>query len=299
MPNLKDIKRRITSVQKTQQITSAMRMVAAAKLRRATEAIEAARPYAERMRNTLAEVAGALSDAAHPLLAARDEIKSLTLVVITSDRGLAGGFNSNVLKQAEALIAEREEGLEKLSIMPLGRKATEYFRRRRPTQIIDPQEHGGWISYEQAASVARGLAHSYVEGDVDEVVLVFSELVSTMNQTPTDQRLIPLVAAGDTDDTKGGDGADDPGSGSEPFNIEPSPEHVLGLLAPMAIEVEIFRALLENQAGEHAARMTAMEAATRNTEELIEKLTLDYNRARQAAITSELVEIVTGAQALE
>jgi F-type H+-transporting ATPase subunit gamma len=289
VPNLKDIKRRIVSVQKTQQITSAMRMVAAAKLRRATEAIEAARPYAERMRRTLGEVAAAQTDNSHPLLASRDEVRSLALVVVTSDRGLAGGFNSNVLKQAEAVLSEREPGLEKLSLITVGRKAGEYFARRRPGQITDSQETGAWISYEQAASIARGLARRFVAGEVDEVVLVFSELVSTMTQTPTAQRLIPLAASG-------GDGGS---SESEPYDIEPSAEHVLGLLAPMAIEVEVYRALLENQAGEHAARMTAMEAATRNTEELIEKLTLDFNRARQAAITSELVEIVTGAQALD
>jgi F-type H+-transporting ATPase subunit gamma len=289
VPNLKDIKRRIVGVQKTQQITSAMRMVAAAKLRRATEAIAAARPYAERMRRTLAEVAAAQTDAAHPLLAARTEVRSLALVVITSDRGLAGAFNSNVLKRAEAILKVREPSLEKVGITALGRKASEYFKRRRPSQIVDVHEHGGWVSYEHAASIARELARQYIEGEFDEVVLVFSELVSTMTQTPISQRLVPLTASGDETGNPEG----------QPYNIEPSAEHVLGLLAPMAIEVEVFRALLENQAGEHAARMTAMESATRNTEDIIEKLSLDYNRARQAAITSELVEIVTGAQALE
>jgi F-type H+-transporting ATPase subunit gamma len=136
------------------------------------------------------------------------------------------------------------------------------------------------------------LAQQYVDGEVDEVVLVFSELVSTMTQTPCTRRLMPLAASA-------GDGSDAVNDDAPPYDIEPSAEHVLGLLAPMAIEVEVFRALLENQAGEHAARMTAMESATRNTEEIIEKLSLEYNRARQAAITSELVEIVTGAQALE
>jgi F-type H+-transporting ATPase subunit gamma len=295
VPDLKDIKRRIVTVQKTQQITSAMRMVAASKLRRATEAIEAARPYADRMRQTLAEVAAAQTDAAHPLLEARDQVRSLALVVITSDRGLAGGFNSNVLKRAEAVLAERESDLEKISLITLGRKATEYFRRRRPSDIVASHELPGWVTYEQAAGIARDLAERYVGGEVDEVVLVFSELVSTMTQTPIAACLMPLSA--------GAQVARDPkeSSGPEklPHTIEPSPEHVLALLAPMAIEVEVFRALLENQAGEHAARMTAMESATRNTEELIEQLTLDFNRARQAAITSELVEIVTGAQALE
>ena len=306
MPNLKDIKRRIVSVQKTQQITSAMRMVAAAKLRRATEAIEAARPYAERMRSTLAEVAAAQTDSAHPLLEARAEIKSLALVVITSDRGLAGAFNSNVLKLASAFLAKREPGLEKISLITVGRKAGEYFKRRRPDQLTDSEEIGGWVTYEQAASIARGLGQRYIDGEIDEVVLVFSELISTMTQTPIHQRLMPLAASdgdagesGESDRGHSDRASSDEGNSDAPYNIEPSAEHVLGLLAPMAIEVEVFRAMLENQAGEHAARMTAMEAATRNTEDLIEKLTLDFNRARQAAITSELVEIVTGAQALE
>ena len=288
MPNLKDIKRRIVTTKKMQQITSAMRMVAAAKLRRATEAIEAARPYADRMRQTLGEVAGAQTDAAHPLLEARDSVKSMALVVITSDRGLAGGFNSNVLKRAEALLDERESGLDEVSLTTVGRKATEYFKRRRARQISDSHELPSWVTYEQAAGIARDLARRYTDGEVDEVVLVFSELVSTMTQTPIVSRLIPLAASSEAGDSE-----------KQPYSIEPSPEHVLGLLVPMAIEVEVFRALLENQAGEHAARMTAMESATRNTEELIEKLTLEFNRARQAAITSELVEIVTGAQALE
>lgn len=295
MPNLKDIKRRIVTVQKTQQITSAMRMVAASKLRRATEAIEAARPYAERMRQTLAEVAAAQTDAAHPLLEARDQVRSLALVVITSDRGLAGGFNSNVLKRAEAFLAEREPDLDKISLITLGRKATEYFRRRRPSDIVASHELPGWTTYETAAGIARDLSERYATGEVDEVVLVFSELVSTMTQTPIAACLMPLSAGAQN----ASDSKDSTGSEKLAHTIEPSPEHVLALLAPMAIEVEVFRALLENQAGEHAARMTAMESATRNTEELIEQLTLDFNRARQAAITSELVEIVTGAQALE
>ena len=298
MPNLKDIKRRIVTTQKTQKITSAMRMVAAAKLRRATEAIEAARPYADRMRKTLREVAAAQTEASHPLLGARDQVRSLALVVITSDRGLAGAFNSNVLKRAEAVLAERESGLDKVSLTTVGRKATEYFTRRRASQIADSHELPGWVTYEEAAGIARALAESYVGGDVDEVVLVFSELVSTMTQTPIAARLLPLVAAAEaaSDASSSGNSGE---AEKAPYNLEPNAEHVFDLLAPMAIEVEVFRALLENQAGEHAARMTAMEAATRNTEELIEKLTLDYNRARQAAITSELVEIVTGAQALE
>ncbi len=285
MPNLKDIKRRIGSVKKTQQITRAMRMVAGAKLRRAQDAISAARPYAERLRETLAEVARSNRDAEHPLLQARPQPRTAEVVVITSNRGLCGAFNSNVLKHAEALIAEREgQGIEVVTTTG-GRKANEYFRRRG-RRIADSWEHEGWVGYGRAVEVAASLSQRYTAGDVDEVLLVYSEFVSPMTQTPRNMRLLPVVATGEDADT------------ALPFEIEPNLGSLLAVLVPKAVEVTIYRALLENQAGEHAARMAAMESATRNTEELIDKLTLQYNRARQAAITKELMEIVSGAEAL-
>ncbi len=291
MPNLRDIKRRISSVEKTQQITSAMRMVAAAKLRRAQEAIEAARPYAERMRDTLAEVAASQTEGAHPLLEARADVKTVEFMVVTSDRGLAGAFNANVLKKAANLIAEREQSGVSIEITTIGRKATEYFRRQRSSQLVETEGLDGWVSYDDAVRVGRRIIHRYNAEEVDEVILVYSDFVSTLNQEPVAHTLLPLspppAEAKDEDEER------------SPHEIEPDPEKLLSLLAPTAVEVALFRALLENQAGEHAARMTAMENATRNTEELIERLTLDFNRARQAAITRELVEIVTGAQALE
>ncbi|MCZ6463892.1 MAG: ATP synthase F1 subunit gamma [Proteobacteria bacterium] len=290
MPTLKDIRRRIRSVEKTQQITSAMRMVAAAKLRRATQAIEAARPYAERMRSTLTEVVSAQTDAEHPLLEVRDPVRTLCLVVITSDRGLAGAFNGNVLKHAEAILAEREPQVEQVSLVLAGRKAADYFRRRRAPQIHERYETGGWVSHDRAVEIARGLAARFESGEVDEVVLVVNEFVSTLAQRPTHTRLLPFTA--ESNEASVG------GEAPLPYTIEPSPERLLATLVPRAVEVAVFRALLENQAGEHAARMTAMESATRNTEELIERLTMDYNRARQAAITKELMEIVSGAEAL-
>jgi F-type H+-transporting ATPase subunit gamma len=290
--NLKDIKRRITSVQSTQKITSAMKMVAAAKLRRAQEAIENARPYATRMRSTLEEVSrGALEDS-HPLLEVHEERKSLEIVVVTSDRGLAGAFNTNVSKAADRVLKAREGEFDRVGLTLLGKKAADYFIRRRASQITYQSPIDGDVTYDQAADVARELARRYAAGDLDEVILVFSEFISTMTQEPVVTTLLPFTppaadeAADDTEESGG-------------YEIEPDPEALLAALVPKAVEIEVFRALLENQAGEHAARMTAMEAATKNTEELIEALTLKYNRARQAAITSELVEIVTGAQALE
>ncbi len=291
MANLKDIKRRITSVKSTQKITSAMKLVAAAKLRRAQQAIENARPYAVRMRSTLEEVSKGALEETHPLLVAHEERRVLELVVVTSDRGLAGAFNSAVLKRAEAILNERSGSFETVGLTLLGKKANDYYARRRAKQIRFNSPIDGDVSYEQAADVARELARRYVAGEVDEVILVYSEFVSTMTQTPTATQLLPF-------EPPASDGADTDAETS-PHEIEPDPEALLAALVPKAVEIEVFRALLENQAGEHAARMTAMEAATKNTEELIESLTLQYNRARQAAITSELVEIVTGAQALE
>ncbi|MEZ7980323.1 MAG: ATP synthase F1 subunit gamma [Myxococcota bacterium] len=291
MPNLKDIKRRIGSVQSTQKITSAMKMVAAAKLRRAQEAIENARPYAVRMRSTLEEVSKGALEETHPLLEVHENRKVLEIVAITSDRGLAGAFNSSVVKKVEAVIAEKEGEFETIGLTLLGKKGGDSLVRRRARQITHRSPINGDVTYQQAADVARELARRYEAGELDEVILVFSEFVSTMTQTPMASQLLPFTPP----EVDGESAADD----SSAYEIEPDPETLLAALVPKAVEIELFRALLENQAGEHAARMTAMEAATKNTEELIENLTLKYNRARQAAITGELVEIVTGAQALE
>ena len=266
-------------------------MVAAAKLRRAQEAIENARPYAERMRATLEEVAGGMGTVEHPLFEARETVRSLELIIVTSDRGLAGAFNNAVIKFAEGILREREAGLSKVSLTLLGKKVGDYYRRRRADEIREAKPVGKSISYADAAEVARGAARRFEAGEVDEVVLIYSEFITTMTQTPRSVQLLPFKAPEEA--------AEEEGAAKSPYEIEPNAESLLAVLVPKAVEVEVFRALLESQAGEHAARMAAMESATQNTQELIEKLTLQYNRARQAAITSELVEIVTGAQALE
>ncbi len=286
MPNLKDIQRRIGTIKKTQQITRAMRMVAAAKLRRAQETSGRARPYADRMRATLTEVAQGVSEDSHPLFEVRENVRKVEAIVISSDRGLCGGFNSGVAKFAEAFIARREaEGCE-VTITTAGRRSQEFFKRRRSGQLRDQYAQQGWVSYAQAAEIGKAASARFVAGEVDEVILVFNEFVSAMTQTPKDVRLLPFSTDTETDQE------------SLPYEIEPSPERLLAVLVPKAVEVEIYQALLENQTGEHAARMAAMESATRNTEELVETLTLQFNRARQAAITRELVEIVSGAEAL-
>ena len=288
MPSLRDIQRRIRSVEKTQQITSAMRMVAAAKLRRAQDAIIAARPYAEKIYAALSDVEARQPDAEHPLLEHRDSLGTLEVVVVTSDRGLCGAFNANTIKAAEAHIENRGAAFDNVAVSAVGRKSDEFVRRRHRKNAA-----GSWVgipnvAYSHAVQIAEHLGKRYASGEIDEAVIIYSEFVSALTQTPVTKSLLPFTTEGE-----------DHSGELAPFEIEPSPEALLRALVPRALEFTIFRALLENQAGEHAARMTSMEAATRNTEELIKSLTLQFNRARQAAITKELVEIVTGAQALE
>jgi len=242
------------------------------------------------MRETLEEVAGGTLEEVHPLLEVHDERRTLEIVAVTSDRGLAGAFNSNVMKAVENILKERGGSFENVALTLLGKKGNDYFVRRA-TPITSAEPIGGDVTYQQAADVARELSRRYAAGEVDEVVLVYNEFISTMTQTPRISQLLPF----EPPKSEGSEVAED----SLPYEIEPDPAALLAALVPKAVEIEVFRALLENQSGEHAARMTAMESATKNTEELIETLTLQYNRARQAAITSELVEIVTGAQALE
>lgn len=286
MPSLKDIRRRITSVKKTQQITRAMRMVAGAKLRRAEESILAARPYSDQMRETLAEVARAQREAEHPLLLPHPELRRVELLVVSSDRGLCGAFNANVVKYGERLLRERQKRGQQVRVTCAGRKAADFFKRRYPQEFQGAQPHEGWVEYAKAAAIARQVSARYVAGETDQVLLVYNEFVNAMTQRPRDVQLLPFAPPSLE------------GEQPLPFEIEPSPQRLLDVLVPKAVEVEVYRALLENQSGEHAARMTAMESATRNTEELISSLTLKFNRARQAAITKELVEIVSGAEAL-
>jgi F-type H+-transporting ATPase subunit gamma len=286
LPNLKDIQRRIGSIKKTQQITRAMRMVSGAKLRRAQAASENARPYADRMRATVSQVSQGVSEDAHPLFEQRESVKKVEFVLATSDRGLCGGFNSNVIKFLAKLIAEREAEGSEISITTAGRRGLDFFRRRRAGQLEGNYPQQGWVTYAQATVIAKAVSARFISGEVDEVVVAYNEFVSVMTQTPKSIRLLPFTADGEVS----GD--------TLPYEIEPDSETLLAVLVPKAVEVEIYRALLENQTGEHAARMAAMESATRNTEELVEKLTLQFNRARQAAITKVLVEIVSGAEAL-
>src|SRR5688572_15157487 len=268
-----------------------MRMVSAAKLRRAQDLIIAARPYAQQIWAMMYEIGRRQPELTHPLLQVRPAPKRLEILVIASDRGLCGAFNANVLKAGAAAIAERSKQFEQVTVSAVGRKAAEYVRRRRPLERSWMIGQG--VSMAMVQEIAQYLAERYVSGAVDEVVLVGNEFVSALTQRPAVVRLLPLVPEFSRVRTYAED------AGHEPFEIEPDPNRLLDVLVPQALEFSLYRALLESQAGEHAARMAAMESATRNTEELIRSLTLQFNRARQAAITKELMEIVSGAEALK
>ncbi len=284
MAILRDIRKRITVVKKTQKITRAMKLVAAARFSRAQAAISAARPYAQKLRSMLSSVAAGVETDAHPLLAPRGSVKTLDVVVFTSDRGLCGAYNANIIKHAERLIRERREDLDEVRVIPVGRKVREYFQRRSEAVLIQGFENLGTVVPEQAAEIGQFLIDRYLRGESDEIVFVYSEFLSALAQRPGHETLLPL----------GPDSDDD----APTYEVEPDASRLLATLVPRAVEFAIFRALLENQAGEHGARMTAMDSATSNTEELIRTLTIDFNKARQASITAELVEIVSGAEAL-
>jgi len=287
---LRDIRRRIRTVRKTQQITRAMRMVAAAKLRRAQHAVLAARPYSQRIWATLHEIGRRETGLDHPLLRVRERRRRLELVVISSDRGLCGAYNANAIKTGAAAIREGLADFPEVVVSAVGRKATEHFARQRP--LVRSWAIGSRVEYSLAVEIAAHLGARYETGEIDGVEVVFNEFVSALTQRTQRVRLLPIVP-----EFPRMIGYEQ-GDGREPYEFEPSPEGVLQVLVPLALEYSVYRALLENQAGEYAARMTAMEAATRNTEELIRSLALQFNRARQAAITRELVEIVSGAEAL-
>lgn len=287
MASLRDIKRRISSVQNTQQITRAMRMVAAAKLRRAQDAITSARPYAEKIEEVLGAVASRSEEAVHPLLRTRSP-KRVELVVMTSDRGLAGAFNSNITRMAQRFLWENEDVYEKIQLSTIGRKGRDFFRARNIETRKDYPGVFEQLTFEQAQGIAKELTASFLDDELDAVFLLYNRFVSAMTQEPTLTRLLPIAPP---DGNEVGAAVD--------YVYEPNAAGVLDSLLPRHLEMQVWRALLESVASEHAARMVAMENATKNSGELIARYTLQYNRARQAYITTELMEIVSGAEALK
>ena len=285
MASLKDLKNRITSVQKTEQITSAMRMVAAAKLRRAQSDIIAARPYAIKTNEVLISLVTRTNPDMHPLLRVR-EPKRGVLVVIASDRGLCGSFNQNVFRKAESFIKENQGRYEELSLVLIGKRSQDFFKRKNiPIRKSIPIESA---SYELASEIGNDLIEGYIKEEYDELTIIFNEFKSAMTQILHEDVVLPVERI-ESDD--------------EMINVEylyePSEDVLLDALLPMSLKIFFYRALLESAASEHGARMTAMESASGNAGEMIEKLSIKYNRARQAAITTELMEVVGGAEALK
>jgi F-type H+-transporting ATPase subunit gamma len=290
MPSLKAIRRRITSVKNTQKITKAMKLVAAARLRKAQQRAQDLRPYARKVTEVLGNVAAAvgdLGDETPPLLRER-EVKSVLLLVLTSDRGLAGAYNANVQRTADRRIRELQSELPdggQVVLATIGRKGRDYLRRRRLeiTHDFTGAYEGGAA---RASEIARQLVSEFEEGKYDRVEIIFTEFKSAISQKVTTEQLMPVKPSG------GSEGGGD-------FIYEPDRNALLERLLPMYVETMLYRAMLESVASEHGARMTAMDNATKNAKQMIGSLTLQYNRARQAAITKELMEIIGGAEALK
>ncbi len=288
MASLRDMRKRIASVKNTQKITNAMKMVAAAKLRRAEEAIVSARPYSDRMRQVVASLASRTDPKAHPMLQAR-EVKKVLLIQLTSDRGLCGGFNTTLNRRAEAFVKEMTaKGLE-VSLVTCGRKGNDYFRRRKVVIAERFVNVMGKIDLELAAEVANVGASKFQSGEYDEVYLLYNRFRNAASQILTLKKLLPASAELDGETLPR----------APAYLYEPSEDELLADILPRYVKMQIYTGLLDSVASELGARMTAMEAATSNAEEMIRKLTLKLNRLRQEIITKELMEIVGGAEALK
>jgi F-type H+-transporting ATPase subunit gamma len=290
MANLIDIRRRIRSVKNTQQITKAVKMVAASKLRRSQDRAIASRPYAATLEATLRSVASRVpprEDGAplHPLLGAREE-KNVILVVVSGDKGLAGGFNTNVNRAVAEFLREAPgRGVAKVSLVALGKKANDFWKRR-PVEILEARAGLAGLGAAATAEIARSFAARFVAGETDAVYVVSNEFKSAISQVVRTKRLLPVAL-------------EEAAPGGTDYLYEPSPEEILGTLLPRFLEFQMYRVILESQAAFFAAQMTAMDSASKNAGDMIDSLTLTYNRARQARITKELIEIVSGAAALE
>ena len=287
MPSLKSIRTRIASVKNTQKITRAMKLVAAARLRRAQEAIIAARPYANTLREVIAEIAARAGADAHPLLVPRPE-KRVQLVVLTSDRGLAGAFNSQLTRATERYVYENTAAHDDIALAVVGRKGKDHFKRRKVKVIAEHAGVTSALAKERAGELVASAVADFLEGRTDAVYLVYNEFKSAITQKVRIERLLPIAAA-----------SLPAGATPTDYVYEPDKATVLARILPMYAEVEVLRALLETIASEFGARMSAMDSATKNSSEMIGKLTLQYNRARQASITKELLEIIGGAEALK
>lgn len=293
MPSLKDLKNRIESVKNTRKITKAMQMVAAAKLRRAQEAAEQSRPYAERFNAVMAGLAAAVggSDSAPKLLSGTGNDQVHLLVIMTAERGLCGGFNGNIAKMAKQRALELQAAGKTVKILTVGKKGRDAIKRDLGDTFVGHVDltEVKRVGYADAQGIARDVLARFDAGEFDVATIFFSQFVNVVSQIPTAQQIIPFQVP---------EGADDAAEAATLYDYEPSEEAVLADLLPRAISTAIFSALLENGASEQGARMSAMDNATRNAGEMIDKLTIQFNRSRQAVITNELIEIISGAEAL-
>jgi F-type H+-transporting ATPase subunit gamma len=280
----RDIRRRIRSIGNTMQLTRAMKMVSAAKLRRAQERIVRARPYSERMHRVLQSLALRADPENHPLLQVHGD-RRVELLVVTADKGLCGGFNAGICRAAEAFLARHED--RELVLSVVGKKGRDYFVRRRRAPRAEWIQVFRRMDFPLAAEVARDLMARYLARDVDEIHVAYNEFKSAIQQRPVVERVLPIPKA----ELRGAPSVED-------YLYEPEPRELFARLIPHHVEMHLYRAILESAAAEHAARMTAMDSATSNAGELIESLTLTMNRVRQASITTEIIEVVSGAQAL-
>ncbi|PIS11392.1 MAG: ATP synthase F1 subunit gamma [Bdellovibrio sp. CG10_big_fil_rev_8_21_14_0_10_47_8] len=293
MASLKDIRVRIDSTKNTQQITKAMKLVSAAKLRRAQNQIVNMRPYATTLIKVIADIA-TTNRVSHPLMEPPTETKKVLLVVLTSDRGLCGAFNSNINKFADAYFNAHKKSLEKLDFLFIGRRANDYFARRGVGPIDTIFKLDKDISYALASKVAERLMKDYLDGQYDEIRLIYNEFKSAISQEVVSERLLPIDVSNNTFT-----GAEAKTAFSADMIYEPSPEKIIDQLLVKAFSVQVYRCMSESVAAEHGARMSAMESATNNAKEMISKLTLTYNKLRQEKITTELTEIVSGAESLK
>lgn len=291
MANLKEVRNRIASVSSTQQITKAMKMVSAAKLKRATNAIIQLRPYAEKLNELLSNLSASLEDGSSPFLAERAPNKVL-IITVSSNRGLAGAFNANVIKTANILIADKySEQLKagNVSIVSIGKKTQEYYQRRKYNVIGNNSDVYNNLNFANVSAITESIMEGFLKGDYDRVEIVYNRFKNAAVQFLIAEQLLPVPKAETKVENKGN---------QVDYILEPSQEEIVAQLIPKNIKIQVYKAVLDSNASEHGARMTAMDKATDNAGELLKQLKLSYNQARQAAITTELTEIVSGAAAL-
>ena len=292
MANLKEVRNRITSVSSTQQITKAMKMVSAAKLKRATNAIVQLRPYANKLRDILGNLSASLEDSSSPYIQEREPVRVL-IVAVSSNRGLAGAFNANVIKAVNQLISERyveQFRNGNVSIVAIGKKAQDYYERRKYNVIGNNNDLYSALTFENVSAVTESIMRGFVDGNYDRVEVVYNHFKNAAMQFLITEQLLPLPKNAELSEAARSSKVD--------YILEPSQEEIVNELIPKSVKIQLYKAVLDSHASEHGARMTAMDKATENAGELLRSLKLSYNQARQAAITTELTEIVSGAAAL-